>query len=150
MGVRVREIKPRPIKPFPVKSPTPPILPGYERIQIEIDVSLLDRAGLWAFQAYEGVKIGTRIGFALIKAAIKVDEFFRSEGKMQEKWYESRRMWAMVLGVIVTILGVFKVAVPDAVVTAGPDILVTIATGIATLISSVLAAWSWFKPKEGK
>ena len=66
---------------------------------------------------------------------------------MDEKWYESRRVWATVFSVITVILGVFKIAIPEEIASVGPDIAVTIATAIAGVISGILAVVSWFKPK---
>ena len=144
-------IEPRPITPFKKKPIEIKSLPSWcgKPVEIKIDVSMLEKAELSIHQAWTTISIGTKVGWAFIKAALIIDTFLTQtkDSKMDERWFESRRVWATVFSVITVALGIFKITIPEQVASVGPDIMVTIATAIAGVITGVLAIISWFKPK---
>ena len=93
----------------------------------------------------------TRLTWAILSAAVSiilaVDKISGYLVMQDSPWYTQRRIWAIVLGIIATVLGVFKVAVLEWLTTVAPDLLVQIATAVASAIAGILAAWSYVKPK---
>ena len=93
----------------------------------------------------------TRLTWAILSAAVAiilaVDKISGYLVMQDSPWYTQRRIWATVLGIVATVLGVFKIAVPEWLTTVAPDLLVQIATAVASAIAGILAAWSYVKPK---
>ena len=93
----------------------------------------------------------TALTFAILRASLSIlvaiDTISGYLTMNETPWYTQRRIWATVLGIIATVLSVFKVAVPDWLTTVAPDLLVQIATAVASAIAGILAAWSYVKPK---
>lgn len=93
----------------------------------------------------------TKLTVGLLTLAVKaayVLNLISGVTVMEEKWYLQRRIWAAIAGVIVFILGMFKITAPEYITAIMPDLMVQIAQGIAGLIGTVLAAWSYVKPKQ--
>ena len=92
----------------------------------------------------------TKLTVAVLKLSVMVISVIHTITGItvnEEKWYLQRRVWASIFGVVVFILGMLKVTVPEWLTTSAPDIAVQLAQGIAGLIATVLAAWSYIKPK---
>lgn len=72
---------------------------------------------------------------------------------MQEKWYQSRRVWSAIISgifgiyaIIKTITPLFGIPLPDLPNVDIPGIVDKI-FGFASLIAGLLASLSWLKPK---
>jgi len=92
----------------------------------------------------------TKLTIAVLKLAVMVISVIHTITGItvnEERWYLQRRVWASIFGVVVFVLGMLKVAVPEWLTTAAPDIAVQLAQGISGLIATILAAWSYIKPK---
>lgn len=138
---------PHPVNPFDVR-PVPVVvreLPSYADLgeRPVVVLTFADRVQLRIEQ--------TRLTYAILSAAISiilaVDKISGYLTMNETPWYTQRRIWATVLGIVATVLGVFKVAVPEWLTTVAPDLLVQIATAVASAIAGILAAWSYIRPK---
>jgi hypothetical protein len=93
----------------------------------------------------------SRLTYAILSAAVSiilaVDKISGYLVMNETPWYTQRRIWATVLGIVATVLGVFKIAVPEWLTTVAPDLLVQVATAVASAIAGILAAWSYIRPK---
>ena len=144
-----------PVKPIPhstdVHIPdTLPEVPGDFSIPEGVAyVGPIDLAYYKAGKLIETIRIGSRVTWALIQGVLRLDAIYTQmqEDKVQEKWYESRRVWATILSTLAVILGVFKVSLPEALIANGPDIILAIVSALSGIWSAVLAIRSWFKPK---
>ena len=103
----------------------------------------------WADRAQLRIE-QTKLTFAILSTALSIIVAVdKISGYLMDSspWYTQRRIWATILGIVATVLSVFKVAVPEWLTTVAPDLLVQIATAVASAIAGLLAAWSYIKPK---
>lgn len=67
---------------------------------------------------------------------------------MEEKWYQSRRMWSSALAVVGLVLTMFGYTGFDPSAQAALiDAVMTVVKDISAISAPLLAIWSWFKPK---
>jgi peptidoglycan/LPS O-acetylase OafA/YrhL len=138
---------PRPIEPFSTR-PVPVVvsaLPSWADLgeRPVVTLTFADRMQLRIEQS--------RLTYAILSASVSIilaiDTISGYLTMNETPWYTQRRIWATILGIIATVLTVFKVTVPEWLTTVAPDLLVQIATAVASAIAGILAAWSYVKPK---